>query len=111
MSLYRLQLSIAECWGEPEARQQAVVEEPGYGGDSIALEGDHLDDTAAILTEVSGRTIRRIVAADDEWTTGLIGHAVPAEQTNMMLGLFYASRRDPGRSRHPALSVLPPSSI
>ncbi len=52
-----------------------------------------LEDIAGILTELTGRTIRRIVAADDEWTAGLTGHGVPAEQANMLLGMFHASRR------------------
>jgi uncharacterized protein YbjT (DUF2867 family) len=52
-----------------------------------------LTDIAGILTKLSGRTIHRIVADDDEWTAGLTGHGVPAEQANMLLGMFHASRR------------------
>jgi NAD(P)H dehydrogenase (quinone) len=51
------------------------------------------DDIAGILTEVTGRTIRRVIAADDEWTAGLIGHGVPEGQAKMLLGMFHASRR------------------
>jgi NAD(P)H dehydrogenase (quinone) len=52
-----------------------------------------LEDIAGILTELTGRTIHRVVADDDEWTAGLMGHGVPMEQANMLLGMFHASRR------------------
>ncbi|MER7794306.1 NAD(P)H-binding protein [Streptomyces sp. NPDC097640] len=52
-----------------------------------------LEDVAGILTELTGRTIRRVVADDDEWTAGLVGHGVPAERATMLLGMFHASRR------------------
>lgn len=52
-----------------------------------------LKDIAGILTELSGRTVHRVVADDDEWTAGLVGHGVPAGQANMLLGMFQASRR------------------
>jgi uncharacterized protein YbjT (DUF2867 family) len=52
-----------------------------------------LKDIAGILTELTGRTIHRVVADDDEWTAGLTGHGAPAEQADMLLGMFHASRR------------------
>lgn len=52
-----------------------------------------LKDIAGILSELNGRTVHRVVADDDEWTAGLVGHGVPAAQANMLLGMFQASRR------------------
>lgn len=77
-----------------------------------------LEDIAGILTELTGRAIHRIVAADDEWTAGLTGHGVPTEQANMLLGMFRASRRSEfattgstlenllGRAATPVRSIL-----
>lgn len=65
-----------------------------------------LEDAARILTELSGRTIRRIVADDDEWAAGLTAHGVPAEQAAMFLGMFRASRRGEFATTDPALEDL-----
>ncbi|RSM67969.1 NAD(P)-dependent oxidoreductase [Kibdelosporangium aridum] len=52
-----------------------------------------LDDIAGILTDLTGRTIRRVIADDSEWTATLIGNGVPAERADMLLGMFQAARR------------------
>jgi NAD(P)H dehydrogenase (quinone) len=77
-----------------------------------------LDDIAGILTSLTGRTIRRVVAEDGEWTAGLAAHGVPAAQAAMLLGMFRASRRGEfavagpvlgdliGRPATPASSIL-----
>jgi NAD(P)H dehydrogenase (quinone) len=65
-----------------------------------------LDGIAAILTKRTGRAIRRVVAGDDEWTAGLIGHGVPAAQANMLLGMFRASRRGEFATTGPVLENL-----
>src|SRR5208282_5234063 len=65
-----------------------------------------LKDMAGILTELTGRTIHRTVAADDEWAAGLTGHGVPAGQANMLLGMFRASRRGEFATTGPVLENL-----
>jgi NAD(P)H dehydrogenase (quinone) len=52
-----------------------------------------LEDVAGLLSERTGRTIRRVVADDDEWVASLTGHGVPAAQAAMLLGMFRAARR------------------
>jgi NAD(P)H dehydrogenase (quinone) len=79
-----------------EAAAIILTDEGRFDGATPPLTApDALDlkDIAGILTEVTGRTVHRVVADDDEWTAGLIGHGVPAEQANMLLGMFHASRR------------------
>ncbi|AGZ43029.1 NmrA family NAD(P)-binding protein [Actinoplanes friuliensis] len=100
-----------------EAAAVILADEGRYDGPTPPLtapEALDLADVAAILTDLTGRTIRRVVADDDEWTAGLVGHGVPAEQATMLLGMFHASRRgefattDPelvGLLGHPATSV------
>ncbi|HEX7306689.1 NAD(P)H-binding protein [Lentzea sp.] len=52
-----------------------------------------LDDVATLLTEITGRTVRRVVAEDEEWTASLVQHGVPEGRAAMLLGMFHASRR------------------
>lgn len=52
-----------------------------------------LKDVAGLLGELAGRTIHRVVADDDEWVAGLVGHGVPQARAGMLLGMFHASRR------------------
>jgi uncharacterized protein YbjT (DUF2867 family) len=65
-----------------------------------------LTDIAGILTDLTGRTIRRVVADDDEWTAAMIGHGVPADQANMLLGMFHAARRGEFATTGPDLEKL-----
>jgi uncharacterized protein YbjT (DUF2867 family) len=69
---------------------------------------------AGILTELTGRTIRRVVADDEEWTAGLIGHGMPEDQAKLLLGMFHASRRGEFATTGPALEDLlgrPPTPV
>jgi uncharacterized protein YbjT (DUF2867 family) len=50
------------------------------------------DDIAGIATEVTGRTITRTTAPDDQFRQQLVGRGVPAEAADQLLGLFAASR-------------------
>jgi NAD(P)H dehydrogenase (quinone) len=65
-----------------------------------------LSDVAAILSELSGRRIRRVVADDEEWAQGLVGHGVPRAQAQMLLGMFQASRRGEFAVTDPTLETL-----
>ncbi|MEW9532636.1 SDR family oxidoreductase [Microbispora sp. NPDC049125] len=65
-----------------------------------------LADIAGIVTELTGRTIRRVVADDAEWTAAMIGHGVPADQANMLLGMFHAARRGEFSTTGPELEKL-----
>lgn len=52
-----------------------------------------LQSVAAILSELTGRPVSRVVADDDEFLAGMLGHGVPQGQADMLLGMFQASRR------------------
>jgi uncharacterized protein YbjT (DUF2867 family) len=65
-----------------------------------------LDDVAGLLGELTGRTIRRVVADDDEWVAGLTAHGVPAAQATMLLGMFRAARRGEFAATGPDLEEL-----
>ncbi|WP_067689111.1 NmrA family NAD(P)-binding protein [Nocardia jejuensis] len=65
-----------------------------------------LNDIAAILTDLSGRTVRRVIVEDEDWTAGLITHGVPEAQAELLLGMFHASRRGEFATTDPALESL-----
>jgi NAD(P)H dehydrogenase (quinone) len=66
----------------------------------------NLQAVAGILTELTGRTLRRVVADDDEFTAGMVAQGVPTEYVNMQLGLFRASRRGKSPTTGSALEDL-----
>ncbi|MEU1993916.1 NmrA family NAD(P)-binding protein [Nocardia gamkensis] len=79
-----------------EAAAIILADEGRFDGPTPPLtapEALDLADIAAILTEQSGRTIRRVVAEDSEWAASLVAHGVPEERAAMLLGMFRAARR------------------
>lgn len=71
-----------------------------------APEALDLAAVAALLTEQTGREIRRVVAEDEEWRAGLVAHGVPEAQATLLLGMFHASRRGEFSATSPALEEL-----
>ncbi|UQU66529.1 NAD(P)H-binding protein [Couchioplanes caeruleus] len=92
-----------------EAAAITLAEEGRYDGPTPPLTAPQaldLADVAAILGELTGRTVRRVVVDDDEWVAGLVGHGVPQEQATMLLGMFHASRRGEFAATGPELEKL-----
>ncbi|MFC6082119.1 SDR family oxidoreductase [Sphaerisporangium aureirubrum] len=92
-----------------EAAATILADEGRFDGPTPPLTApDALDlaDIAAIVTELTGRPIRRVVADDAAWTPTMIGHGVPADQANMLLGMFHASRRGEFSTTGPDLETL-----
>ncbi|MEO3827432.1 NAD(P)H-binding protein [Actinomadura sp. B10D3] len=71
------------------------------GGEAIDMAG-----VAAIASEVTGRTIRRVVVPDEEYRAGLVGHGVPGDAADMLVGMFAASRNGEFAGVDPALAEL-----
>ena len=65
-----------------------------------------LDDVAGILTKLTGRTIRRTVAEDDEWAAGLTAHGAPEAQATMLVAMFRAALRGEFSATSPTLGDL-----
>ncbi|MGH8881019.1 MAG: NmrA family NAD(P)-binding protein [Stackebrandtia sp.] len=92
-----------------EAAAVVLADEGRFDGPTPSLtapDAFDLDDIAGILTELTGRTIRRVVADDAEWTSALIGRGMPAGQATMLLGMFQASRRGEFAATGPELENL-----
>jgi len=77
-----------------------------------------LDAVAGILSDITGRTITRVVADDDDWRDAAVHRGMPEQAADFSLGMFRAARRgefavtDPtlqkvlGRDATPARTVL-----
>ncbi|SPT50055.1 NAD(P)H-binding protein [Actinomadura madurae] len=74
---------------------------PLTGGEAIDMAG-----VAAVASEVTGRTIRRVVVPDEEYRAGLVGHGVPEAAADMLVGMFAASRKGEFAGVDPALADL-----
>lgn len=51
-----------------------------------------LDEVAAIVSELTGRTVRRVVVEDEDYVSGLVANGVPEGAAQMFLTLFRAAR-------------------
>lgn len=92
-----------------EAAAIILADEGRFDGPTPPLTApDALDltDIAGIVTDLTGRTVRRVVADDAEWTATMIGQGVPADQANMLLGMFRAARREEFARTGPELENL-----
>ena len=65
-----------------------------------------LDAVAGLLSDLTGRTITRVVIDDDEWAAGLVGHGVPQAAADFSLGIFRASRAGEFDVTDPTLQQL-----
>ncbi|MFC4120419.1 NAD(P)H-binding protein [Nonomuraea zeae] len=104
-----------------EAAAIVLAEEGRFDGATPPLTApDALDlkDVAGLLSDLTGRTVHRVVIDDDEWTARLVAHGMPESRAGLLLGMFHASRRGEfattgstlesllGRAATPVRSVL-----
>ena len=92
-----------------EADATILADEGRFDGISpalTALEAFTLDDVAAIASEISGREIKRVTVADDEWIESKVAQGVPAPMAQMLLGMFVAARRGDFAVTDPTLENL-----
>jgi NAD(P)H dehydrogenase (quinone) len=92
-----------------EAAAIVLAGEARFDGPTPPLTAPHaldLDDVAGILTELTGQTVRRVVADDAEWAATLTGHGVPAERATMLLDMFRAARDGEFATTGPELEDL-----
>lgn len=52
-----------------------------------------LGEIAAILTKLTGRSIKRVTVSDEEWKASAIERGMPAPVADFSLGMFLAARR------------------
>ena len=91
------------------AASVALADDGRLEGITPPLTGSEALDFAGIAdiaSELTGRQIKRIVVADDEWKADLVARGVPAAQAQFALGIFTASRRGEFAAVDPALGQL-----
>jgi NAD(P)H dehydrogenase (quinone) len=100
-------------WTTPSDLAEAaaiILTDPGrFDGPTPPLtapDAFDLHDVADILTKLTGRTVRRTVADDDEWAAGLAAHGTPEALAMMMLGMFRAARHGEFSATSPTLGDL-----
>ncbi|GAA4487477.1 NAD(P)H-binding protein [Actinoallomurus oryzae] len=90
--------------GEPDGSTGGELD-----GLTPALTGSEVIDMAGmaeIASELTGRTIRRTVVADEAYRAGLVAHGVPEPAADLLLGIFVASRQGEFAEVDPALARL-----
>ena len=63
-------------------------------------------EVAAVLGELTGRPVRRVVVDDDEYRATLLARGTPAFAADMLVGMFAASRRGDFAPADPTLPGL-----
>ncbi len=69
---------------------------------------DALDfaDVARVLSDVTGRTITRVVVVDEEWKAEAVARGLPAPAADFTLGMFRAARHGEFAVTDPTLERL-----
>lgn len=79
-----------------------------------ASEAIDMNGIAAIVSELAGRTVRRVVTSDADYRAGMVARGVPEARADMMVGLFRASRLGQFSRVDPTLARLlgrPPARL
>jgi NAD(P)H dehydrogenase (quinone) len=92
------------------ARATAItLAKGGLDGITPALTGSEALDLAGvaeIVSEVTGRPIRRVVVSDEEYCSRLVAQGSPESMANLYLGSFAASRQGEFANVDPTLARL-----
>ena len=79
-----------------EAAAVAVTDDGVLDGVTAPLTASEMltfTDVAGILSEITGRTIERVVVADDEWRAAVVDSGMPSAAADFTLSMFRAARR------------------
>ncbi|MGC4748148.1 NAD(P)H-binding protein [Micromonospora sp. DT201] len=92
-----------------EAAAIALAEDGALDGITPALTASEMLDleaVAGVLTDITGRTIRRVVADDEQWRAAAIERGMPAAAADFTLGMYRAARRGEFAVTDPTLETL-----
>jgi NAD(P)H dehydrogenase (quinone) len=96
--------------GDLAAAAAAILTDEGrYDGATPPLtppQAVDLNGVAGMLSELTGRAIRRVVVDDDAWVAGLVAQGTPEPAARLMLGLFHAAHRGEFAATAPDLESL-----
>jgi NAD(P)H dehydrogenase (quinone) len=92
-----------------EAAAIALADDGVFDGVTPPLTAPELLDfeaVAAVLSDLTGRTIKRVVAGDDEWKAAAVAGGMPEFAADFTLGMFRAARRGEFAVTDPTLEKL-----
>lgn len=92
-----------------EAAAVALTDDGALDGVTAPLTAPDMltfDDVADILTDISGRTIERVVIDDDEWKAAAVDRGMPAAAADFTLGMFRAAREGEFAVTDPSLGAV-----
>jgi uncharacterized protein YbjT (DUF2867 family) len=93
---------------EAEAAAIIIVSNGAYDGPITltAASAPTLDDLAVLASEISGRTIARVVVDDEEWVAAQIAAGRPEMMARFTLGMYQAAREGFFAGVNPLLGTL-----
>ncbi len=86
-----------------------VLADGGFEGPTPPLTASQavdLDDVAALLSSITGRTVTRTLAEDDDYAAAMAARGAPAARVDILMGMFRAMRRGEFAATDPALERL-----
>ncbi|MEU7976327.1 NAD(P)H-binding protein [Micromonospora sp. NPDC049089] len=92
-----------------EAAAVALTEDgvlDGVTAPLTAAEMLDLEAVAVILSDITGRTVERVVADDDEWREAAIARGMPAAAADFTLGMYRAARAKEFAVTDPTLETV-----
>ncbi|WP_327040595.1 NAD(P)H-binding protein [Micromonospora ureilytica] len=92
-----------------EAAAIALTEDSLLDGITPALTASEMLDleaVAAILSDITGRTVERVVADDDQWRAAAIARGMPAAAADFTLGMYRAAREKEFAVTDPTLETV-----
>ncbi|MBG6104777.1 uncharacterized protein YbjT (DUF2867 family) [Micromonospora vinacea] len=92
-----------------EAAAVALTEEGLLDGVTAPLTAGEMLDleaVAAILSDVTGRTVKRVVVDDDQWRASAIERGMPAAAADFTLGMYRAAREGEFAVTDPMLETV-----
>lgn len=100
-----------------EAAAAILAGEATFNGPTPPLVADEaidLQQVAAILSDLTGRAVRRVVLDDEESVANLVAHGTPEPFARLFLGTYQAARRGEFAVSDPTLAALlghPPTTV
>ncbi|MEV5210800.1 NmrA family NAD(P)-binding protein [Micromonospora sp. NPDC053740] len=92
-----------------EAAAVALTEDGVLDGVTAPLTAPEMLDleaVAAILSDITGRTVERVVADDDEWRASAIARGMPESAADFTLGMYRAARAKEFAVTDPTLETV-----
>jgi uncharacterized protein YbjT (DUF2867 family) len=101
-------VSWTERGDEAEAAAVILAGQRPFDG-PVTLTADAavtFDDIAGVVSELTGRDVRRVLVDDEEWVAGQVAHGSPEPMARMLLGFFQAARQGDFAGVDPLLGEL-----